>query len=245
MTPEDYKKLIGVGELYKGVPRLDPKDMFKNPLWHIHIFGEMAHYCFIHGVNLFSGGNLFDLAEKFSELYAERTKTAKNYALTDVTIEGVSLLNLQWIVYNPNTNMWHSPKLHRVIERIVMHDLLEKAYTLGSLFDLFEGDRFLVQTVDVMEELDSQNPLSHRDSHVVVITKVDNEWYLLCVTLEKPLCFSKEPKKLLVWLNTIDYMNVFKFEGKELSVKKSEPLLKEWNRIMNGEPPGPKGGNQR
>ena len=87
--------------------------------------------------------------------------------------------------------MWHSPKLHRVIERIVMHDLLEKAYTLGSLFDLFTGDRFLVQTVDVMEELDSQNPLSHRDSHVVVITKVDNEWYLLCVTLEKPLCFSK------------------------------------------------------
>jgi len=40
-------------------------------------------------------------------------------------------------------------------------------------------------------------------------------------------------------------MNVFKFEGKELSAKKSEPLLKEWNRIMNGEPPGPKGGNQR
>ena len=40
-------------------------------------------------------------------------------------------------------------------------------------------------------------------------------------------------------------MNVFKFEGKELSVKKSEPLLKEWNRIMNGEPPGPKGGNQK
>ena len=40
MTADDYRRLIGEGILYEGVPALDPVDMFKNPLWHVYVADE-------------------------------------------------------------------------------------------------------------------------------------------------------------------------------------------------------------
>jgi hypothetical protein len=68
--------------------------MFKNSLWHPGLIEDNNHYCLIHGLNLYVGGALFDTAEKFCELYAERVKKAKNYVYHDVAIRGVSFLNL-------------------------------------------------------------------------------------------------------------------------------------------------------
>ena len=94
MTPKDYQELIGAGQLYEGETPLKEEDLFKDPLWHPGKVSDKYFYCFIHGLNLFVGGALFDTAEKFSELYAERNKKAKNYALQDLKLRGVNFLNM-------------------------------------------------------------------------------------------------------------------------------------------------------
>jgi hypothetical protein len=53
--------------------------------------------------------------------------------------------------------------------------------------------------------------LSTVDSHVVVITKVEDKWYLLDVCEEGPICMDDEPIRILEWVLTLDYMNVFIF----------------------------------
>ena len=111
MVPQDYKELMGEGKLYEAETLLKEEDIFKNPLWHPGKITEKYFYCFIHGLNLFVGGALFDTAEKFSELYAERTKKAKNFALHDLKLKGVSFLNLQWVLYNKSIEKWYSPEL--------------------------------------------------------------------------------------------------------------------------------------
>jgi hypothetical protein len=154
MTKADYKALIGTGPLYKNLPPFNLKDMFKDPLWHPGQVTNTAHFCFMHGANLYAGGQVYDWAEKFSKLYVRRTRTAQNYALTDMAINGVSFMNLQWILYDKNTDLWYSPRLKRQIERIVLDDVAEGEYSLGSLFDEFGGTRFLVQVVDLAESMD-------------------------------------------------------------------------------------------
>ena len=94
MTAEDYQELIGVGKLYEDQPDFSDKDMFKNPLWHPGVVDETKHFCWIHGLNLYSDGPIFDTAEKFCELYVKRTHGAKNFALTDIELKGVSFANL-------------------------------------------------------------------------------------------------------------------------------------------------------
>ena len=137
---------------------------------------------------MFSGGPLFDYAEKFGELYISRTKDAKVYALADIAIRGVSFLNLQWIVYNKLTDEWHSPRLQRTIERTIIQEIVDKVFTLSSLFEEFRGTRYLVQSVDLVESMDPESVLSGADSHVVVITKVEGKWWLLDVCEKKPIC---------------------------------------------------------
>ena len=236
---------MGEGKLYENQPPFNLDDMFKNPLWHIHVEDELRHFCFIHGVNLWAGGIVFDTAEKFSELYFERINKAKNFALTDVTVKGVSLMNLRNIVYYKPTDMWYSPNLVRTIERLVIKDMLDKDFTLDSLFDTFGGDRYLVQSVDLIEILDKNDPRSKVDQHISIFAKVDGKWYLLDVTMKEPLDFSKYPKKVLDWLFYIDYMNVFVLEPKKLSLTKSRPLVEQWDRIMEGLPARKKGGNYK
>ena len=118
--------------------------MFKNPLWHPGLIEAFQHYCLIHGLNLFVGGALFDKAEKFSELYAERTKKAKNLVPHDVAIRGVSFLNLQWVIYEKATDMWYSPKLHAQIEKEDIDEFIENKDDIGILFDEYDGTRFIV-----------------------------------------------------------------------------------------------------
>jgi hypothetical protein len=113
MTKADYQALMGTGPLYKNWLPFSLADMFKNPLWHPGFIKDLSHFCFMHGTNLYAGGPVFDYAEKFIELYVRRTRTAKNYALTDMAVNGVSFLNLQWILYDKNTDLWYSPKLKR------------------------------------------------------------------------------------------------------------------------------------
>ena len=44
MDAYDYQKLIGTGKLYENEPPLDPKKMFANPLWHVHVEDPKEHY---------------------------------------------------------------------------------------------------------------------------------------------------------------------------------------------------------
>ena len=90
----------------------------------------MAHYCFLHGVNLAARGALYSMPWQFALMYKERTKTAVNFALTDMYLKGVSFLNLQWIMYNPKKDEWHSPALAGVIERLVIREILDKEVIL-------------------------------------------------------------------------------------------------------------------
>jgi hypothetical protein len=76
--------------------------------------------------------------------------------------------------------------------------------------------------------------LSNLDSHVAVVTKVNEEWYLLDVTLAEPLNISENPDKARDWLVHFDYLNVFTLEGSKLSLTRSRPLLEKWDRIMQG-----------
>ena len=135
MTDANYKELFGEGELYENQPPFSDRDLFKDPLWHPGKINSQAHLCFMHAENLFAGGPLFRFASQFALFYQQRTKTAVNFALADMILNGVSFLNLQWIMYNPQKDEWHSPELDYVIERLVIHDLLiAKDYTLESLF---------------------------------------------------------------------------------------------------------------
>lgn len=54
---------------------------------------------------------------------------------------------------------------------------------------------------------------------------------------------TKYPKFARKWLNTIDYMNVFTLNGEKLSLKRSRPLIEQWDRIMVGLPARKKGGS--
>jgi hypothetical protein len=191
MTDANYKELFGEGELYENQPPFSDRDLFKDPLWHPGKINSQAHLCFMHAENLFAGGPLFRFASQFALFYQQRTKTAVNFALADMILNGVSFLNLQWIMYNPQKDEWHSPELDYVIERLVIHDFIAKDYTLESFFDDFALTEYIIQWVDLPESMDPDDILSNIDSHVCVMRKVDGKWYLLDVTEDKPICLEE------------------------------------------------------
>ena len=121
----------------------------------------------------------------------QRTKNAVNFALTDMFINGVSFLNLQWIMYNPLKDEWHSPHLDYLIERLVIQDFLKKDYSLESFFDDYPLDEYIIQWVDLPEAIDPDDIMSTVDSHVCVMRKVNGKWFLLDVTENGPICLEE------------------------------------------------------
>jgi hypothetical protein len=95
------------------------------------------------------------------------------------------------------------------------------------------------------ESIDPDDPLSSLDRHVAVITKVDGDWYILDVDYEEPINISKDIAFGKNWVLNFDYINVFRLEPLEVTAKESERLLKQWNRIMKGEPAQPRGGDHK
>ena len=102
-------------------------------------------------------------------------------------LNGVSFLNLQWVMYNPQKDEWHSPELDYMIERFVIHDLIAKDYTLKSLFDDYALTEYIIQWVDLPKSMDQDDILSTIDSHVCVMRKVGGKCYLLDVTEDGPI----------------------------------------------------------
>jgi hypothetical protein len=61
--------------------------------------------------------------------------------------------------------------------------------------------------------MDPESVLSDVDSHVLVITKVDDKWYILDVCEEGPICMDDDPEWVIKWVLTLDYMNIYIFKG--------------------------------
>ena len=131
MTPEDYKKLLGEGPLYQDQQILMPEDMYKTPLWHPGKIVNNDHYCMIHALNMYVGGALFNTAEKFGTLYAERTKIQKRFTKQSILLKGVSFLDVQNIIYQEDTKEWLSPKLVAMIRSDDIDEIIEFGDPLG------------------------------------------------------------------------------------------------------------------
>jgi len=80
---------------------------------------------------------------------------------------------------------------------------------------------------------------------VTVAKRIDGEFYLFDLSREGPLKMAGNEDEIKHWLTVFDYINVWSFEGKNLSSSKSEPLLKEWKRVMKGQPAEKRGGNKK
>ena len=66
--------------------------------------------------------------------------------------------------------------------------------------------------------------------------------YLFDLEREEPLNMAENEEEIVHMFSYYDYVNIWSFKGQQLSKKVSEPLMKQWNRVMEGLPAEPSGG---
>ena len=66
--------------------------------------------------------------------------------------------------------------------------------------------------------------------------------YLFDLERDEQLNISENEEELVHMFSYYDYVNIWSFKGQQLSKKVSKPLVKQWDRVMEGLPAEPPGG---
>ena len=66
--------------------------------------------------------------------------------------------------------------------------------------------------------------------------------YLFDLEREEPLNITENEEEFVHLFSYYDYVNIWSFKGKKLPKKVSKPLVKQWDRVMEGLPAEPPGG---
>ena len=83
--------------------------------------------------------------------------------------------------------------------------------------------------------------MSKVDGHLCVFARSGSSIFILDAAEPKPIDMKKQKAKTLEWLTDLKKIRIFAFPGKTLPEAEEAPLLKEWNRVMNGADGGKRG----
>ena len=213
-TVEKAKRTFGEGALYpEGTEQLNPAELFKNALWHPGEQDQRFNDCVIHALNLYVGGPLFMSREHWCNVLSARRKIAKMGCLEDVRLHGVSLRNLNHIIYDSEFECWYSLRHKATIESATF-DLYLYSDGLNILDFLNEvvGESCLIQWVDYPVDLIGGVLLSTRDSHAAVVRKVEDDWYILDSAENEPIHVNEDLEEAASYFCSIDFMHLYCLE---------------------------------
>lgn len=90
--------------------------------------------------------------------------------------------------------------------------IIESEIPFHKFLDEGSYDRYLIQFVDMREDINPNSIFSKVECHAAVLAKVQNKWWLLDSAKQKPFLITGNDHEAKLWLAGIDYIHKWVFE---------------------------------
>ena len=194
---------------------------------------------------MFARGKIFATVEQFVDHYRQRVKARKEKVFEDIRTKGISLKNLNDILYVPETEEWLSTHLLRTFERSIIREIVDYDDPVDEWLGGPDYERAILQFVDMPVDPDPSSPEGQKESHAAVLAWHENCWYLLDTAMDEPLNLTENNDAALDWIMGIEYINLFVLKPRKCPAATHERLLLGWERALGFAEAGKRGGFRR